>query len=144
MKRLCEHFSRSFYLEPVICSEVSANENTLTILGRKSCFPQNFGTDNFTVVYIGEEISTITNFSLTFNKCKLFNYNPTENAFSNETINVSQHLRKRYFCLQKAKEANLIGIVVATLGVTDYLKMIEHIKNLARLAGQKLVFHRLF
>jgi diphthamide biosynthesis protein 2 len=50
---------------------------------------------------------------------------------------VNQQLRRRYFLTQKAKDAQLVGILVATLGVADHLKIIEHIKVLAKNAGKK-------
>ena len=128
------------YLEPVISSKVQDKQKGFSLLGRHCSLLANDGSlDNYAVVYIGEEESTITNLSLTLNKCRLYTYNPTDSSFAKGILNVDQHLRKRYFCVHKAKEASLIGILVATLGVADHLDMIEHIKALAKNAGQKSI-----
>ena len=38
-----------------------------------------------------------------------------------ESLNVNQMLRKRYYLIQKAKEANTVGILVGTLGAGSLL-----------------------
>jgi diphthamide biosynthesis protein 2 len=39
--------------------------------------------------------------------------------------------------VEKAKDANIIGIVIGTLGVADYLKVIERLKTLIKKVGKK-------
>ncbi|RUS12968.1 putative diphthamide synthesis protein-domain-containing protein, partial [Jimgerdemannia flammicorona] len=60
--------------------------------------------------------------------------NPTEPG--HEHIDYLEQ-RRRYFLVQKAKDADVIGIVVGTLGVASYMDIIDHLKRLIRGAGKK-------
>ena len=44
---------------------------------------------------------------------------------------------KRYYLVERTKDANIVGIVVATLGVSDYISSINRLKEIIRLAGKK-------
>jgi diphthamide biosynthesis protein 2 len=44
---------------------------------------------------------------------------------------------QRYYLVQKAKDADVIGIVAGTLGVAQYLEAIDYIKKMIRNAGKK-------
>jgi diphthamide biosynthesis protein 2 len=46
-------------------------------------------------------------------------------------------LSNSYFLIQKVKDANVIGILVGTLGVQSYLSMIEQLRQLITHAGKK-------
>ena len=127
------------YLEPNIFSQNQPPTNHLTVSGR-SChqlLPFETPLENFVVIYIGEEGLTLTNLMFVLNKCTFYTYNPIDCSLRKECFNVNQQLRRRYFLTQKAKDAQLIGILVGTLGVADHLKIIEHIKVLAKSAGKK-------
>ncbi|XP_010469301.2 PREDICTED: diphthamide biosynthesis protein 2-like [Camelina sativa] len=43
----------------------------------------------------------------------------------------------RYYLVEKAKDANIVGILVGTLGVAGYLHMIHHMQALISAAGKK-------
>ncbi|XP_017607365.2 uncharacterized protein LOC108453646 isoform X1 [Gossypium arboreum] len=43
----------------------------------------------------------------------------------------------RYYLVERAKDANMVGILVGTLGVAGYLHMIHQMKELIMLAGKK-------
>jgi diphthamide biosynthesis protein 2 len=51
------------------------------------------------------------------NKCPVYTYNPKIKEARQESVQVNRMLMKRYFLVQKAKDADTIGIVVGTLGV---------------------------
>lgn len=44
---------------------------------------------------------------------------------------------RRYYVVQQVKDAEVIGIVVGTLGVAHYLEVIEHLKQIIKKAGKK-------
>jgi len=44
---------------------------------------------------------------------------------------------KRYYLIERAKDANIVGIVVGTLGVTKYRDVIEYLKSVLKKAGKK-------
>ncbi|KAJ3297485.1 Diphthamide biosynthesis protein 2 [Borealophlyctis nickersoniae] len=68
---------------------------------------------------------------------QVFRYDPATGESREETPKVNRLLMRRYYMLQRAKDADVIGIVVGTLGVVSYLSVIEHLKRLIRTAGKK-------
>ena len=117
------------YLKPIISSEDQIQGN-LVVAGRSCNLPPNTPVDEWKVLYIGEEGMTLTNLMLVLNRCTFYTYNPKTQMLRKETLNVNQQLRKRYYLIEKAKDAKLIGILVATLGVANYLEVIERIKEI--------------
>ena len=93
--------------------------------------------DDYDVLYIGNESHTLTNMMMTFNKCTFHTYNPQINHCRVENISVNKKLMKRYYLVERTKDANIVGIVVATLGVSDYISSINRLKEIIRLAGKK-------
>ena len=45
---------------------------------------------------------------------------------------VSKVLRRRYYLVEKARNASIVGILVGTLGVAGYLDAIDHVRSLAQ------------
>ncbi|WVZ59182.1 LOW QUALITY PROTEIN: hypothetical protein U9M48_009369, partial [Paspalum notatum var. saurae] len=66
--------------------------------------------EDFLIFWIGQDNSAFANIVLTFNK---------------------------YYLVEKAKDANIIGILVGTLGVAGYLYIIEQMKELIKATGKK-------
>jgi diphthamide biosynthesis protein 2 len=46
-------------------------------------------------------------------------------------------LQRRFFLIEKARDANLIGILAGTLAIEKYLDVIEYMKKIIRNAGKK-------
>lgn len=44
---------------------------------------------------------------------------------------------KRYYAIERAKDANVVGILVGTLGVSDYLAIIQQLKENIHRAGKR-------
>nr|CAB3489706.1 unnamed protein product [Digitaria exilis] len=64
-------------------------------------------------------------------------YDPVENRLSTDVSQLMKVLRRRYYLVEKAKDANIIGILVGTLGVAGYLHIIEQMKELIKASGKK-------
>ncbi|KAF7726250.1 Diphthamide biosynthesis protein 2 [Apophysomyces ossiformis] len=105
--------------------------------GRYFELPQGITIDMCSILFIGGESLTLTNIMMVHNKCQLYTYNPKTKEARRETVQVNRMLMKRYFLVQKAKDANTIGIVVGTLGVASYMNIIEHLKKLIKASGRK-------
>jgi diphthamide biosynthesis protein 2 len=83
------------------------------------------------------------------NHCQFYSYNPNtvtskqtgqqagEGLLREETPTVNHALRGRYFCIEKAKEAEVYGIVVGTLSISGHLAMIDRLKSIIKAAGKK-------
>ncbi|CAG8474560.1 7059_t:CDS:10 [Ambispora gerdemannii] len=105
--------------------------------GRYYNLPEGTNIEDCSIFYIGGESLTLANLLMTHNKCKVYTYNPQTREGRQETLQVNRALMKRYYMVQKAKDADVIGIVVGTLGVASYLTIISHLKKLITRAGKK-------
>ncbi|KAJ8305393.1 hypothetical protein KUTeg_015938 [Tegillarca granosa] len=116
---------------------VKVQRTKVTKCGRSFVVPDETFLSNYSVLYIGEESLTLTNLMMTMNRCPFYTYNPETRCARKETINVNKMLMKRFYMIERAKDAKIIGIVVGTLGVADYLQVIDRLKKLIKFAGKK-------
>lgn len=79
----------------------------------------------------------MTNWMLHFKDSEFYSYDPVTNVARKEGLNVNRYLMKRYFLVEKTKDAKIIGILVGTLGVKDYIQTLDRIKTLIKKAGKK-------
>ncbi|KAJ2721034.1 Diphthamide biosynthesis protein 2 [Coemansia sp. Benny D115] len=93
---------------------------------------------DYTILYIGAESPTLTNIMVTLRARAVFSYDPSAKTLREESSKVNRHLNKRYFAVQRAKDADIIGIVVGTLAATRYVRVIEMLKQMIRKAQKKL------
>ncbi|ORY96132.1 diphthamide biosynthesis protein 2 [Syncephalastrum racemosum] len=105
--------------------------------GRYYELPEGVTSDMCSIFFVGVESLTLTNIMMVHNKCPIFTYDPRTRISRRETAQVNKMLMKRYFLVQKAKDADTIGIVVGTLGVASYMNIIDHLKNVIRASGRK-------
>jgi diphthamide biosynthesis protein 2 len=90
----------------------------------------NQPVDACDVLYIGAQGPALVHWMLKHNTCQYYLYNPITQTGQLQDTSVNKLLKRRYFMVQQAKDALVIGIVVATLGVANYLSIIEHVKQL--------------
>lgn len=93
--------------------------------------------EDYLLYWIGQDNSAFANIVLTFNKCDIVRYDTVANQLSRDVSHLMKILRRRYYLVEKAKDANIIGILVGTLGVAGYLRIIEQMKDLIKAAGKK-------
>ncbi|CAO3666153.1 unnamed protein product [Rhizopus stolonifer] len=105
--------------------------------GRYFELPEGISIESCSIFFVGSESLTLTNIMMVHNKCPVYTYNPTTKVARKESVQVNKMLMKRYFLVQKAKDAETIGIVVGTLGVASYLNIIDHLKRVIRASGRK-------
>eukprot|EP00126_Sphaerothecum_destruens_P001478 Sdes_comp14819_c0_seq1m3576 len=88
-------------------------------------------------VYLGAEGPTLNNLILTYNQSEFYSFHPCTHRFRKESIHVNRTLMKRYYLMEKAKDAQVVGLLCGTLAVQDYLTMLNSLKSLAKAAGIK-------
>ncbi|KAG8089651.1 hypothetical protein GUJ93_ZPchr0011g28222 [Zizania palustris] len=93
--------------------------------------------EDYLLYWIGQDNSAFANVVLTFNKCEIVRYDTVANQPSRDVSHLMKILRRRYYLVEKAKDSNIIGILVGTLGVAGYLHIIEQMKDLIKAAGKK-------
>lgn len=95
--------------------------------------------DQYSVLFIGKDGRTYTNYLLELAACKLFRYDPEEleSAIHPGDSKISRFLMKRLHLVERVKDAKTLGILVGTLGVHGYLDAVDRIKLLAKKTGKK-------
>ncbi|GAA5844653.1 hypothetical protein JCM5353_001332 [Sporobolomyces roseus] len=80
--------------------------------------------------WIGPESLALTNLLMTHGRCRIWSYDPTMRSSRLESARTNRMLMRRYALVEKAKDADVIGILVGTLGVAAYLPLITHLRQL--------------
>ncbi|KAF8632476.1 hypothetical protein AX15_001875 [Amanita polypyramis BW_CC] len=83
-----------------------------------------------TILYIGDESLGLTNLLMTNAASTIISYNPTTHTTRLESSKSNKLLMRRYAVVQKARDADVFGILVGTLGVASYLPLIKHLRIL--------------
>ncbi|KAF7213598.1 2-(3-amino-3-carboxypropyl)histidine synthase subunit 2 [Nothobranchius furzeri] len=117
----------------------SEPENSLVIsqFGRRFSLKCGTAVTDYRMFYVGLEGATLRNFMMTWNRCSFCSFDPVSLKGRTESINVNRALMKRYYAIERAKDANVVGILVGTLGVVDYLSIIQQLKETIHRAGKK-------
>lgn len=88
----------------------------------------------YIIFYIGNKELFLNTFQLYFNKNKFFNLNNTKIESYTDT---NRKLMKRYYLIEKAKDAKIFGILVGTMSILKYKEAINHASNILRNAKKK-------
>ncbi|XP_028826132.1 2-(3-amino-3-carboxypropyl)histidine synthase subunit 2 [Denticeps clupeoides] len=105
--------------------------------GRRFGLQEGLTVEDYSMFYVGSEGVTLTNFMMTWNRCSFCSFNPQTSVGRAESVNINKALMKRYYAIERAKDANVVGILVGTLGVANYLTIIEQLKECIHKAGKK-------
>ncbi|KAI3797917.1 hypothetical protein L1987_33181 [Smallanthus sonchifolius] len=114
-----------------------ASRKTYRIGGLRWSLEQGLSMEDYSLFWIGPDNSAFANVVLTFNGCDIVRYDATENQLLTDTSQQRRILKRRYYLVEKAKDAGIVGILVGTLGVAGYLSMIHQIKEMITKAGKK-------
>ncbi|KAJ8921166.1 hypothetical protein NQ315_013638 [Exocentrus adspersus] len=86
------------------------------------------------IVFIGQNERKLTNIEFTFHPERLY-------YFDDESIKIFETekrvLKRRSYLIEKIRDSKTIGIIIGTLCVQNYLKIIERLKCLIKLRGKK-------
>lgn len=92
---------------------------------------------DYSMFYVGQEGATLRNFMMTWNRSSFCSFDPITMTGRTESVNINRALMKRYYAIERAKDANVVGILVGTLGVANYLTIIQQLKETIHRAGKK-------
>ncbi|KAJ1956908.1 Diphthamide biosynthesis protein 2 [Dispira parvispora] len=118
---------------PLVNSESSPHSHG----GRDYNLPSGTLVQDYTLVYIGEESLTLSHIILTHQPCPIYSFNPTTHQLTEQTPKTSKALMRRYVMMQKARDADTIGIVAGTLGVAAFRDVLTHLKQIIQASGKK-------
>ncbi|XP_076951373.1 uncharacterized protein LOC143624692 [Bidens hawaiensis] len=117
------------------CDDVS--RKSYRIGGLIWSLEQGFSMEDYSLFWIGPDNSAFANVVLTFNGCEIVRYDTIDDQLLTDTSQQRIILKRRYYLVEKAKDAGIVGILVGTLGVAGYLSMIHQIKEMVTKAGKK-------
>ncbi len=110
---------------------------TVPQFGRHFVLPSHVKLEDCVIFYIGKEDMALTNWMLHLKDCVFYSYDPATQDCKQQGLNVNKFLMKRYYLIEKAKDAQIVGLLVGTLGVADYMDSFDRMKKLCALAGKK-------
>jgi diphthamide biosynthesis protein 2 len=87
------------------------------IQGRKFTLPPSISLSDISLFYIGKESLTLNNIIMNMPFKYVSVYDVETEEISGQPVQAISCIRKRFVMVQKAKDANVIGIVVGTLGI---------------------------
>ncbi|KAF7329083.1 2-(3-amino-3-carboxypropyl)histidine synthase subunit 2 [Mycena kentingensis (nom. inval.)] len=93
--------------------------------------------DPDSIIYIGGENLGLTNLLITHSQYSIYSYDPASRSARIESSRSNRLLMRRYVAVQKARDADVFGILVGTLGVASYLPLIKHLRDILARARKK-------
>ncbi|KAK7274365.1 hypothetical protein RIF29_15450 [Crotalaria pallida] len=118
------------------CSD-GANGTGYSIGGLTWKLPEGQSMEDYLLFWIGLDNSAFANVVLTYNACEIVRYDAAENRMLTDLSQQRRILKRRYYLVERAKDANIVGILVGTLGVAGYLHIINQMTELITGAGKK-------
>lgn len=130
--------TKSIFPNNVVHTLRIAPSDTKNSLGRK--LSDDWNESPATLLFIGSPNSALLPIWLMthIRFDKVYNYSPDKKCLNINTPSTNRQLRKRLFCIEKLKDANVIGLVIGTLGVEGVKGAITRIRTLCKEAQKKL------
>lgn len=117
-------------------SKLKKTEHTVYKLGRHYSLKQDDAHPVINVyVCDSRPCRNLDNFVMSMAGSTFFQFNPDSNSLS--PVTVSSCLKRHLYLAEKVKDAQRVGILVATLSAGEYLKAVSHVKNLCRAHGKR-------
>jgi len=112
--------------------------------GYRFAFPRALVADvasfrRIQVVWLGPDSDhrLLANAMLNYNAHAFHLFHPATNRLRRDVRPLSRTLARRFFLMEKAKSASIVGILVGTLGVANYLAVLRGLQAALRAAGKK-------
>ena len=144
---MCKKFESNpqIYITNITASNYHREKsNTASILFSR-IMPDDLtkSSDSHLFFYIGRRESFLNPFLFYLNKNSFFNYKTAQTG--NATISVepilfsktNRELMKRYYLIEKARDAKIFGILIGTMSVANYKEAIDHTGQLLKKAGRR-------
>jgi diphthamide biosynthesis protein 2 len=96
--------------------------------------------NTFKFFFIGEDSTQLAQIIMDFNSHQFVIFSHLRNELdesSDSASRINRILKRRYYLVQLAKEAQVIGIIVATVSVENYLTILAYVKKLIVDTGKK-------
>lgn len=90
-----------------------------------------------TILYVGPSSLGLTNLIMTHSSTPVHSYGPATRESHLESLRTNKLLMRRYAVVQKARDADVFGILIGTLGISSYLPLISHLRRILKQAHKK-------
>ena len=109
--------------------------------GRRVTLPAHTALADTATLYLGGESRALTHLLLALGPTyRLASYDPKAQRARVETGQTNRLLMRRYALIQKARDASVVGLVVGSLGVHNYLPLLKHLRRIltSRISQRKV------
>lgn len=93
--------------------------------------------ENDICIFVGLDNQAFFNISMSVKAKKWYIYNPTAQTLKETNPLTTSWIRRRYFYIEKCKDAQTIGLIVATLTAEGYLDIVKRMQEMARASGKR-------
>ena len=122
-----------------IAREESNGDNDSVLSSSVGCGSDGNTLEQYNYVWIGDLNSpAFRQLQLTINKACWMAYDPSSNVTQDGlSPELTRVLRRRYYLVEKTRDANVVGILVGTLGAAGYGQVVANIRQAAHAACKK-------
>ena len=135
-----DHMLRDFSMDgvPLIVGrcDLCTSEGKLRKFGRTFDVKSEEELSKSLVIYVGSGESSLMNFIYSWPEADFYVFE--NNSLVPANISIGKFLMKRYFLVEKSKDAERVGLLVGTLGTERYTDIIERVKTTGRAANKKV------
>eukprot|EP00850_Spirogloea_muscicola_P015443 SM000118S25586 [mRNA] locus=s118:144641:148574:- [translate_table: standard] len=114
--------------------------------GLEWCLPPGASEQDVVLAWIGPEGPALTHIMLVHHRCQFVQYDPATKALHTDFVKHSKLLSRRqvsaihvlrYYLVERAKEAGIVGIILGTLAIAGYQAVLERLRKILKSAGKK-------
>jgi len=135
VKLLAELGFRNVYVPPLDESYYDPKEEDVALPSSSIILGHRMELTDFdNCVYIGSPKNQIAQINLKLCRTRIMILDPSTCTIQNAERSI---ISKRFLKMQQAKDASVFGILVGTMGVQGYEKVIAHLKSIIANAGRK-------
>ncbi|KAM0726913.1 2-(3-amino-3-carboxypropyl)histidine synthase subunit 2 [Formica fusca] len=106
-----------------------------TVLGRNYTLENGYNIQDYEGFFLGEEGKTFSILAMSIPVKRWYSF-ANRKIHEFEALN-TPWLKRRRFLIEKLKDAKVVGIVVATLGIKEYLTAINTVKKILKQKNKK-------
>lgn len=105
--------------------------------------PPSVELDECAIAYVGDEDAPLDALVLTRSTTRFFRFDPSAEsgggggALAPLTLDSARRLRRRYYLVQRARDARTFGLVVATLSAAHFREVLDELKRAISAAGRR-------
>ncbi|XP_043274623.1 2-(3-amino-3-carboxypropyl)histidine synthase subunit 2 [Venturia canescens] len=114
---------------------MTKNSPEVLISGRSWTLENGYKIEDYEALYIGKNDKTLASLALSIPA--KFWYHTLGNTVTQFEIVANPWLKRRRYLVEKLKDARTVGIVVATLGIKNYLESLNSIKRVLKEKNKK-------